>query len=689
MKTNLLISLHTIIILLCFKGYSQEPEAYYPFNDSTVNDISGNGFNGNPSNVKFVEGINCGTAAWFNGDNSVIMLGETLSSTFCSNTYSFSVWVYPLSYQDNYNKNTVNPDLFKMIIGRWDDDKFDFILTPGRFSVNNRDLDFKNVPLNVWSHLAVSIDSGEACVYIDGELVARDTGFFHSVGGCELSIGGIKYISPIWGNKAKNSIDNQPVPNPEEINAAISYANTFHGSIDDVRIYSSPLTQEQINTIRKENIFYDQYQAGIVTSSGKPVTLGSVANSKFQYLWNTGATTSQITVSSGKSAEKKYALNIIADGTCSMTDTIPVNWYSQFDNLVSRWTFNDSTSLANHATIFKAVKDTGIMCSKSFFYNGMDSYISLGDTLNDVFVNSDFTISFWAYLMDTVDIDDYKSVLINKWYTSTEPENAFVCYYNLFCFNNAFKYRKISFKTPPLNQWHNYVISKKSNLAKVYIDGKLEGTCYNAQLSPTSYPLILGANRKNLYNFKGNIDELKIFDRALFDGEIEQLYREGGIQELNRLTDTAVYCGTDLTLNAGDGFDRYSWYDKDTNQMKLFTNITAPVDSVSVLAVNQDGCFTDTISITIKQKHNIHITDKTEEEIKIWPCPAINEVNCTFSSNIPDKITIVDLQGKLILDSKVQGYSQKIDVSFLNPGMYVLQFHFNNGLFSKKLMIRE
>ena len=116
------------------------------------------------------------------------MLGETLSSTFSSNTYSFSVWVYPLSYQDNYNKNTVNPDLFKMIIGRWGDGKFDFILTPGRFSVNNRDLDFKNVPLNVWSHLAVSIDSGEACVYIDGELVAHDTGFFHSVGGCELSV---------------------------------------------------------------------------------------------------------------------------------------------------------------------------------------------------------------------------------------------------------------------------------------------------------------------------------------------------------------------------------------------------------------------------------------------------------------------------------------------------------------------
>lgn len=673
-------------LLLYFKGYSQEPEAYYSFNDSTVNDISGNGFNGNPSNIKFVEGINCGTAAWFNGDNSVITLGETLSSTFKSNTYSLSMWVNPLSYKDDYNKNIVNPDLFKMIIGRWDDGKFDFILTPDRFSANNRDLDFKNVPLNVWSHLAVSVDSGEACVYIDGELVAHDTGFFHSVGGCELSIGGIKYISPIWGNKAKNSIDNQPVTSPEEINAAISYANTFHGSIDDVRIYSSPLTQEQINTIRKENIFYDQYQENPETHSGKAITFGPNANDKFQYHWNTGATTSQITVSSGKSVEKKYTLNIIADETCSMTDTITVNWYSQFDNLVGRWTFNDSTTLANRATIFKAVKDTGIMCSKSFYYNGMNSYISLGDTLNDVFVNSDFTISFWAYLMDTIDIDDYKSVLINKWYTSTEPDNTFLCYYNLFCFNNAYRFRKISFKTPQLNQWHNYVISKKSNFAKVYIDGKLEGTCYNAQLSPTSYPLIIGANRKNLYNLKGNIDELKIFDRALFDEEVGQLYREGGVQELNRLADTAVYSGTDLTLNAGEGFEQYFWYDNDTNQMKLFTNITAPLDGVNVLAVNQDGCFADTISITIKQRQDISITDKAEEEIKIWPCPAINEVNCTFNSNIPDKITIVDLQGKLIVGLMVKEDFQKIDVSSLNSGIYLLQFHFSNTIFSKKLI---
>ena len=681
-----------ILILLFSIFYlnviSQKPVAHYTFDDSTATDFSGNGLNGIIYNVDPTDGADCSTAAWFNGNYSSIIFEEAFDSLFGTNTYSFSVWVKPLSYQENYNISTNAPDRFRIIMGRWQDINNignGFILTTGRFSSNTKDLDFKNVPLNVWSHLAVCADSGDVCIYVNGELVAHDTGFYQVNDGGNFSIGGIRESS-IFGGNAEKFL--KSAVNPDEPVATIDYANSFHGSIDDVRIYDTVLTQKQINDIRKENIFYDQYHQDTAIASSMPVSFGPNLNNKFQYRWNTGETTSQISAYSDESITKVYSLEIKADETCRIKDTIVISWYSQFDNLVARWTFNDSSSIVSDVDeILNAVVDTGVMCSKSFYYNGINATIALGDTLNDVFTNSNFTISFWVFLMDTLDANNDKSTLINKWYTSTKPDNAFFCYYNSIVFNNAYIFRKIDFRTPELYKWHNYVIIKESNLEKIYIDGKLEGTCYNAQLSPTKFSLRLGGLWNNHYFLKGRIDELKIFNRALFVEEIQQLYREGGVQKLGNLTDTEVYSNNSLTLNAGIGFDEYIWYDGSSDQTKTISNITNAMEDISVLAINNDGCFTDTISVSIKTDFYKN-TDKIECTIKIWPCPAKNEINISFDSNLPEKISIVNIHGVSMKSIDINNELQTIDITDLNPGIYLLKLHYMNKTITKNIIIQ-
>lgn len=71
----------------------------------------------------------------------------------------------------------------------------------------------------------------------------------------------------------------------------------------------------------------------------------------------------------------------------------------------------------------------------------------------------------------------------------------------------------------------------RPQVGRLYLNGKLQGTIENWDLTfgwnPSSVLLVLGAA------YVGHLDDLAVFDRALADGEVKQLYGlKGGVREL-------------------------------------------------------------------------------------------------------------------------------------------------------------
>ncbi len=648
-----------LIFLLIFSGFlatvalAQQPIASWSFNDQDFTDQSGNGFDGDPLYMEFNNGVNCDTAAWFDGINSLIMFQDILDTVFVSGTFSISMWAYPEAYVDNEGYGG-------FLIQKWHTAGVDdnaFILRLSSFNSSNRSVSFSPLELNIWSHIALSVDSGDVEIYVNGVLEASDTGHIFSETNFKLMVGALH-------NNRYN----------------------FKGGIDEVNIYNYALSESQINEEMKQNIFYDQYMKDETFIAGKEYTIGPDRKEGYDYKWNTGATENTIKVNNNTSgSEDVFLLEIITSEDCKVSDTIKVSWLSFYEDLVARWDFNDSIELSADATINNAMVDTGVMCSKSFSFNGVDANISLGDTLNDLFTSGEFSMSIWAYPTDTIDENDYTSMIVSKWHTSGQIDNSFILYIDKLVFADDLVAKSIKFGMPELNKWHQYVIVRKKGVTKVYLDNELVGKCIGGYINSSTYPLMVASHGNNHYNLQGKIDEIKVYDRALTEAFIDQLYVEGSVQKLNALTDLSVDKNSTVTLDAGSGFDTYSWTDGFSLQMNTITNIVSDINNLSVLATNNKGCFSDTVSITINQSS---VIDKNEvgSSIKIWPVPMNNVLNLTFSKETPINIQILNSLGKTMLSEDTFESEQSFDVTDLIPGLYIIRFDFDGSIYTKTIV---
>ncbi|MBL1280348.1 MAG: T9SS type A sorting domain-containing protein [Fluviicola sp.] len=79
--------------------------------------------------------------------------------------------------------------------------------------------------------------------------------------------------------------------------------------------------------------------------------------------------------------------------------------------------------------------------------------------------------------------------------------------------------------------------------------------------------------------------------------------------------------------------------------------------------------------------------EELEANITVYPNPVTNNLNLSTNSNEIEKIDIYSLDGKIILSEKL---TSKIDVSFLNSGVYILAAMNSNGqIISQQKIIKQ
>jgi hypothetical protein len=167
---------------------------------------------------------------------------------------------------------------------------------------------------------------------------------------------------------------------------------------------------------------------------------------------------------------------------------------------------------------------------KAFNFNGVDNYININRTLGN-FGTSDFTISLW---INSTQTNDYSGIFCKR--DSPSYGNFFLLGWNKN--NVGFELNQTNssdyFVTPSviiqLNNWYCISLIRRSNQVSIFINGNLGSsksstTIHN--ITNTAFLRIGGAYfGDNWYCFKGLLDDIRIYNRALTEPEIQQLYNE-------------------------------------------------------------------------------------------------------------------------------------------------------------------
>jgi hypothetical protein len=75
--------------------------------------------------------------------------------------------------------------------------------------------------------------------------------------------------------------------------------------------------------------------------------------------------------------------------------------------------------------------------------------------------------------------------------------------------------------TISVGEWHHLAATYNGSALKLYVDGNLVATTRaSTALSSGAFPLFIGGNPLWGEFFKGTIDEVRVYNRALTDGEI-------------------------------------------------------------------------------------------------------------------------------------------------------------------------
>ena len=406
-----------------------------------------------------------------------------------------------------------------------------------------------------------------------------------------------------------------------------------------------------------------------------------------------------------------FATNLMAQ---NVPNYVPTN------GLVGWWPFNgnanDESGNGNNGTVIGATltADRNEFSNSAYNFDGVNDFIQF-NTTNLPNLKSDRTISIWFLKQNNNSIWTHTALS----YGSSSKSNAIMIGVGS---NNSIAIQgwedDISTTQKSSNNWENITFSISQEIGKVYYNGLLIAnqnvTTWNTILSV----FILGS-RCDLANsyFFGKIDDVAIYNRALTDQEIKQLYK-GCTKETATSTSFNTYVFTNnapINLSAtpiggtfsGDGIVNNAFNPTKgllgKNAIKYnFKNTSGCADSTdfSMIMVDTLGnvckkTVNDTVSILkIHFQLTTGIKANTVTNISVYPNPTSDVliIDATDSQALAGyTYRILDVQGKEIYNAPVTSSKTEIALKTLGAkGVYVLHIVDANGISieNKKIVLQ-
>jgi hypothetical protein len=238
--------------------------------------------------------------------------------------------------------------------------------------------------------------------------------------------------------------------------------------------------------------------------------------------------------------------------TLTIRDTVDCNCYNLKDGLVAWYNFNggtldDSSGYGNHIKFNNAVKtaDRFGNANNAYLFNGTNTYMRVPNStsLNPspnitiaavIKVNAFYTGTCHGNSIVTKGANDY----VNGWYgmgltdhSCSGPLDPNKVKFTTAYGNNGYgdaPFCRTDTAFAKTGVWYSYVFTCENGKTKLYVNGELKDS-RQAALNFTANAADVLIGRMNdaqyPYWFNGVIDDVRIYNRALCDGEVKQLNR--------------------------------------------------------------------------------------------------------------------------------------------------------------------
>ena len=215
------------------------------------------------------------------------------------------------------------------------------------------------------------------------------------------------------------------------------------------------------------------------------------------------------------------------------------------EGLVAYYPFNgnanDESGNGNHGTEYDVVSYVNGVIGQAASFDGVDDhiYISQSPELN-FGLNDSYTISLFAKIDPSNLLKPYGPSIIEKWGPPYHIPYPFVIRVRLDADGDLVAAMYEREDTPIVNdyvlsgqtvtadnEWHHIVMRKEGLYSlRLYIDGQLVDEDSNIQVEEiyNELGISVGSRGGDGYFFKGLIDDLRIYNRALSATEIQELY---------------------------------------------------------------------------------------------------------------------------------------------------------------------
>jgi hypothetical protein len=223
-----------------------------------------------------------------------------------------------------------------------------------------------------------------------------------------------------------------------------------------------------------------------------------------------------------------HILNISGSGTSVASDNLVSWWKMDEANGVVAF---DSSLLGNEGALgasmsFSGNGTSGII-NRSLVFDGIDDYIEVPD--NDNLTPNHITVSAWiktdafSHLIDIISKRNSSNIGGFVWETSGAGGVVIMYHYI------TGSWQSVSV-TIPNSQWALVTSTYDGETIKGYINGVLKSSnaTPSGPLNNDSGFLRIGANTASLNRFfKSQIDDVRVYNRALTANEIQALYNQG------------------------------------------------------------------------------------------------------------------------------------------------------------------
>ena len=251
------------------------------------------------------------------------------------------------------------------------------------------------------------------------------------------------------------------------------------------------------------------------------------------------------------------------------------------------------------------------------------------------------------------------------------------------------------------NTWYHFVFSFPNNVnnlsgVQVYCNSNLlnvNSTQGNGAFSTIlDLPVNFGRCHRGNNYYNGIIDDIGIWNRALTEQEITDLYNSCELSIKSQPTSQTINISnkTQFIVGASDPNATYRWqtdlgvgfqnlnsvgqYSGTTNDTLTILNVTMSNNNQPFRCIISSGDCLDTSNVAVLTvNNNVGINENSQDNLfSVFPNPAKSQINVKADAKLLGSIyTVYDNTGKLVLTGKINSENTVIELGNLSGGIYL------------------